>query len=69
MNQDIPDITSPSPRTTTVTSASLDSKRRTRTKESQFVLKYGSKHHSYDQEKAPYPLSYDKHVLDLSVSI
>ncbi|CAA7265898.1 unnamed protein product [Cyclocybe aegerita] len=40
-----------------------DGKRPVRRKEFQF--KYGQKHHSYDNEKAPYPLSYDKHVLEL----
>lgn len=30
-----------------------------------FQYKYGQRHHSYDSEKAPYPLSYDKHVLEL----
>ena len=34
-----------------------------------FQYKYGKKHHSYDNEKAPYPLSYDKHVLELYVQI
>jgi len=32
-----------------------------------FQYKYGQRHHSYDSEKAPYPLSYDKHVLELYV--
>ncbi|KAJ3503452.1 hypothetical protein NLJ89_g8425 [Agrocybe chaxingu] len=40
-----------------------DGKRPVRLKDFQF--KYGQKHHSYDNEKAPYPLSYDKHVLEL----
>ncbi|KAF4622885.1 hypothetical protein D9613_002243 [Agrocybe pediades] len=30
-----------------------------------FHYKHGQKHHSYDSEKAPYPLSYDKNVLEL----
>ncbi|KDR85476.1 hypothetical protein GALMADRAFT_234363 [Galerina marginata CBS 339.88] len=30
-----------------------------------FQYKYGQRHHSYDNEKAPYPLSYDRHVLEL----
>ncbi|KAF9056098.1 hypothetical protein BJ165DRAFT_1430860 [Panaeolus papilionaceus] len=30
-----------------------------------FQFKYGQRHHSYDSEKAPYPLSYDRQVLEL----
>lgn len=44
---------------------SSDSKRPSRLKETQFQVKYGHKHHSYDPEKAPYPVSYDRHVLEL----
>jgi hypothetical protein len=39
-----------------------------RQKESHFLDKYGQRHHSYDAEKAPYPLSYDRSVLELCVS-
>ncbi|KAF8913138.1 S-adenosyl-L-methionine-dependent methyltransferase [Gymnopilus junonius] len=38
-------------------------KRQTRRRD--FQYKYGRKHHAYDYEKAPYPLSYDRHVLEL----
>lgn len=31
-------------------------------------MKHGQRHHSYDPEKAPYPVSYDRHVLELCVS-
>lgn len=44
---------------------SNESKRFARSKESQFQVKYGHKHHTYDAEKAPYPVSYDRHVLEL----
>jgi hypothetical protein len=44
---------------------SSDGKRPSRLKETQFQVKYGHKHHSYDPEKAPYPVSYDRHVLEL----
>ncbi|KAF9015642.1 S-adenosyl-L-methionine-dependent methyltransferase [Cyathus striatus] len=59
-------MTSPSfsPPVPTV-SSSNDSKRPLRLKEGQFIYKHGQKHHSYDNEKAPYPLSYDKHVLEI----
>src|SRR6267378_1887699 len=50
---------------TASTSLSSDGKRHMRRKD--FQYKYGKKHHSYDNEKAPYPLSYDKHVLELYV--
>ena len=52
---------------TTTLSSSFDGKRLPRLKESQFLLKHGQRHHSYDPEKAPYPLSYDRHVLELYV--
>ncbi|TFK56638.1 hypothetical protein OE88DRAFT_1650028 [Heliocybe sulcata] len=45
--------------------SSFESKRPSRARQDQFVYKYGKKHHSYDAEKAPYPLSYDKDVLEL----
>lgn len=32
-----------------------------------FTSKHGHRHHLYDSEKAPYPVSFDKHVLELSV--
>ncbi|KAI9460513.1 hypothetical protein BJY52DRAFT_1262153 [Lactarius psammicola] len=35
-----------------------------RRKENQFVEKHGRKHHDYPPGKAPYPISYDKDVLD-----
>ena len=43
----------------------FDGKRHPRHKEGQFVYKHGKRHHSYDSEKAPYPLSYDKEVLEM----
>lgn len=36
-------------------------------KHSHFQNKYGKKHHTFDREKAPYPLSYDKKFTDLYV--
>ncbi|TFK99684.1 hypothetical protein BDV98DRAFT_570686 [Pterulicium gracile] len=30
-----------------------------------FTSKHGHRHHLYDSEKAPYPVSFDKHVLEL----
>ncbi|KAI0031418.1 hypothetical protein K488DRAFT_52142 [Vararia minispora EC-137] len=45
--------------------ASFDSRRPTRpTRENQWVEKHGRKHHGYAAAKAPYPLSYDKDILD-----
>lgn len=43
----------------------FDAKRHPRHKEGQFSYKHGKRHHSYDSEKAPYPLSYDKEVLEI----
>lgn len=37
----------------------------TRQKENMFALKHGARHHAFDSEKAPYPMSYDRHVLEL----
>ena len=48
----------PSASNATATSNSFDGKRPP--KESQFVYKHGQRHHSYDPEKAPYPVSYDR---------
>jgi len=43
-----------------------DGRRHTgRHKEDQFILKHGRRHHSYGSEKAPYPLSYDKDILEM----
>ncbi|KAK0465575.1 uncharacterized protein EV420DRAFT_1514980 [Desarmillaria tabescens] len=42
-----------------------DGKRQPRLKESSFTIKFGSRYHSFDNEKAPYPLCYDRHVLEL----
>ena len=39
--------------------------RRARLKEDNFTIKHGSRHHSYDPEKAPYPLSYDKEFIGM----
>ncbi|OBZ79347.1 Pheromone-regulated membrane protein 10 [Grifola frondosa] len=36
-----------------------------RGKENQFIYRYGSKLHAYDREKAPYPSSFDKNVVEL----
>ncbi|KAJ7161421.1 hypothetical protein C8R43DRAFT_992828 [Mycena crocata] len=30
----------------------------------QFEYKHGQRHHTYDREKAPYPLAYSRHVLE-----
>ncbi|KAI5835965.1 hypothetical protein K523DRAFT_343927 [Schizophyllum commune Tattone D] len=41
-------------------------KRQGRTaKGAQFINKHGQPHHAYDPEKAPYPVSYDRSVLEL----
>lgn len=40
-------------------------KRLARAKETQFLIKYGHKHHSFDAEKAPYPVSYDRHIVEM----
>ncbi|RDB29007.1 Demethylmenaquinone methyltransferase [Hypsizygus marmoreus] len=43
----------------------FDGRRHPRLKEGQFIYKHGHRHHSYDNEKAPYPLSYDRDVLEI----
>jgi hypothetical protein len=45
----------------------FETRRSTARKEGHFVYKHGQRHHSYDSEKAPYPLCYDRSVLDLLV--
>jgi hypothetical protein len=42
-------------------------KRLARAKETQFLMKHGHKHHSFDAEKAPYPVSYDRHIIEMLV--
>lgn len=37
----------------------------TNPKKEHFVYSYGSKLHAFDKKEAPYPLSYDREVLDL----
>ena len=39
------------------------------TRENQFTLKHGRKHHDYPAAKAPYALSYDKDILDRCAAI
>lgn len=41
------------------------SKRMRGPREDNFTIKHGSRHHSYDPEKAPYPLSYDKEFIGM----
>ena len=40
-----------------------------RRKENQFVNKRGRKHHNYPPGKAPYPISYDRDLLDRQLSL
>ncbi|KAF7964764.1 hypothetical protein HWV62_3146 [Athelia sp. TMB] len=42
-----------------------DVRRLQRPREKQFTMRNGHKHHAYDAEKAPYPVSYDRRVLEL----
>ncbi|KAG6814125.1 hypothetical protein H0H92_002120 [Tricholoma furcatifolium] len=42
----------------------FDGRQHPRLKDAHLRLKNGHKHHPYDSKKAPYPLSYDKHVLE-----
>ncbi|KAJ4485041.1 hypothetical protein C8J55DRAFT_453032 [Lentinula edodes] len=58
-------ITSSPPRSSTNTSINTEGKRHTRLKETQFTYRYGQKLHSFEPEKAPYPVSYDKEILEL----
>lgn len=34
-----------------------------------FDFKHGHKHHPFDKGKAPYPMSYDRHILDKYVYV
>ena len=36
-------------------------------KENQFIDRYGSKLHAYDRDKAPYPCSFDRDVMEVYV--
>ncbi|KAJ3829833.1 hypothetical protein F5880DRAFT_1519593 [Lentinula raphanica] len=53
------------PRSSTNISTSTDGRRHTRLKETQFNYRYGQKLHSFEPEKAPYPISYDSEILEL----
>jgi hypothetical protein len=56
----------PPPRPSTATTMTLDSTSGRRVPRNRdFLNKHGHRHHSYDPEKAPYPLSYDRQVLEL----
>ncbi|KAF8640972.1 hypothetical protein AX17_000618 [Amanita inopinata Kibby_2008] len=54
-----------SPTTTVTEHPSPSDKPHPRQLKGQFIYKNGQRHHSYEGEKAPYPLSYDKNVLEL----
>lgn len=60
-----PPASSPRPHSAGGRVSTGDGKRHPRLKESSFTIKFGSKYHSFDNEKAPYPLCYDRHVLEL----
>ena len=49
----------------TISSENGGNKRTRGPREDNFTIKHGSRHHSYDSEKAPYPLSYDKEFIGL----
>ncbi|TFK77381.1 S-adenosyl-L-methionine-dependent methyltransferase [Pluteus cervinus] len=55
----------PTPNASSIFSNNSDGKRQPRHKEGQFIFKHGQRHHAFDNEKAPYPLSYDRQVLEL----
>ena len=50
-------------------SGSTDSRKPSHRKENQFIYRAGSKLHAYDRDKAPYPSSFDRHVIELYVPI
>ncbi|KAF9469862.1 hypothetical protein BDZ94DRAFT_1151510 [Collybia nuda] len=56
-------LTSP-PSSSYAATSSFDGRRQPRLKE-EFQYKYGQRLHSFDNEKAPYPLSYDRYVLEI----
>ncbi|KAJ3548860.1 hypothetical protein NMY22_g1106 [Coprinellus aureogranulatus] len=61
----LPSPVTPVIRTSFSNGSSVDGKRQARQRETQFILKYGRRHHSYDSEKAPYPMCYDKDIVEL----
>lgn len=58
-------VASSRPSTATNITHNSDTKRQQRAKETQFQIKYGHKHHTYGSDKAPYPVSYDRSILEL----
>ncbi|OJA19573.1 S-adenosylmethionine-dependent methyltransferase [Rhizopogon vesiculosus] len=56
----------PRPSSSTAITMNIDSTSSRRVpRNKDFHNKYGHRHHSFDPEKAPYPLSYDRQVLEL----
>ncbi|THH12799.1 hypothetical protein EW146_g7352 [Bondarzewia mesenterica] len=55
--------------TSSLTNASFEGRRGPARpdKKNQFTYKNGRKYHAYGPEKAPYPMSYDREVIDMSV--
>ncbi|KAF9654185.1 hypothetical protein BDM02DRAFT_3125103 [Thelephora ganbajun] len=54
-------------RFTTLSAESGGNKRMRGSREGNFTIKHGSRHHSYDPEKAPYPLSYDREFIGMDL--
>ena len=48
---------------------SLDDKRLAGQPKGHFIYRHGQRHHSFDNEKAPYPLSYSKELLEMCVTV
>ena len=58
-----PRLSTASAATTMTSDSGTISRRVPRNKD--FLIKHGHRHHSFDPEKAPYPLSYDRQILEL----
>lgn len=50
-----------------VTAVPSERKRMGKAKANEFLLKNGKRHHAYEVDKVPYPLSYECDYLDLYV--
>lgn len=50
-------------------SGSTDSRKGSHRKENQFLYRAGSKLHAYDRDKAPYPMSFDRNVVEMYVKL
>ena len=53
------------PSYSSATSPSSPDRQKSSKKQDKWIIQYGTKLHSYGRDKAPYPLSYNREVLEM----